>query len=129
MDNSGNSNSVNENKDNIDTSSAVGGAPISHSPLNLGGGAAVEMSQRKERKPSVPAAATQLIQQAQTAGRITAVKTFFTKLHGGAIAFLDEQITNWLRDNPDVVVKRTNVIMGEIQGKKTEPNIIIIVWY
>jgi len=62
-------------------------------------------------------------------GRITSCKTFFTKLHPGAIEFLDEQISNWLRENPDVVVKSTNTIMGEVQAKKTEPNILITVWY
>jgi hypothetical protein len=62
-------------------------------------------------------------------GRIEGVKTFFTKLHPGAINFLDEQITKWLKENPGVSIKRTNVITGQIQAKKTEPNIIITVWY
>ena len=29
----------------------------------------------------------------------------------------------------DVSIKRINTVTGEIQGKKTEPNIIITVWY
>ena len=57
------------------------------------------------------------------------MKTFFTKLHGGAIAFLEEQIARWLKANPDVTVKRTNVVTGPIVGKKVEPNIIITIWY
>ena len=61
--------------------------------------------------------------------RIMGVKTFFTKLHPGAIEFLDEQITRWLNDNPGIVIKRTNTVTGMIQGKKTEPNIVITVWY
>ena len=61
--------------------------------------------------------------------RIAGVKTFFTKLHPGAMNFLDEQITKWLTENPDVTVKRTNVSTGQVQAKKTEPNIIINVWY
>jgi len=61
--------------------------------------------------------------------RITSCKTFFTKLHPGAIKFLEEQITAWLKENPTVFIKRTNVIMGEVQEKKTEPNIVIVVWY
>jgi hypothetical protein len=59
----------------------------------------------------------------------TGVKTFFTKLHTGAIDFLDEQITNWLKQNPGIIIKQTNTTVGEVQGKKTEPNIIITVWY
>ncbi|HLB73213.1 MAG TPA: hypothetical protein VJJ98_04275, partial [Sedimentisphaerales bacterium] len=61
--------------------------------------------------------------------RISGVKTFFTKLHPGAIEFLDEQICNWLKENPCISIKRTNVVTGEIQSKKTEPNIVITVWY
>ena len=44
-------------------------------------------------------------------------------------AHIDEQITKWLTENPDVQVKRTNVSTGQVQAKKTEPNIIINVWY
>lgn len=63
------------------------------------------------------------------AGRVTNCKTFFTKLHAGAIEFMDEQISTWLKENPGIVVRHTNVTTGEIQGKKTEPNILILVWY
>ncbi len=61
--------------------------------------------------------------------RITGVRTFFTKLHPGAIAFLDEQIRDWLKANPDVRVRRTNTVVGDVQSKKTEPNIIVTIWY
>jgi len=61
--------------------------------------------------------------------QITGVKTFFTKLHPGAIEFLDEQITAWLKQNPGITIKHTNTVTGEVQGKKSEPNIIITVWY
>ena len=61
--------------------------------------------------------------------RIVGMKTFFTKLHGGAIEFLEEQIARWLKANPDVIVKRTNVVTGDVVGKKVEPNIIITIWY
>jgi hypothetical protein len=63
------------------------------------------------------------------AGRITGCKTFFAKLHVGAIEFLDEQISTWLKDNPSIVIKFANTTTGEIQGKKTEPNILVTVWY
>ena len=62
-------------------------------------------------------------------GRITGCKTFFTKLHAGAIEFLDDQITGWLKDNPNIVLKSTDVSVGEVAAKKTEPNILIVVWY
>ena len=98
---------------------------VSHSPLDLGGTSPVqipkvEMPKPVAKKPAVKTASSD---------RIEGVKTFFTKLHPGAMNFLDEQITRWLNENPDVKVKRTNVTTGQVQAKKTEPNIIINVWY
>ena len=61
--------------------------------------------------------------------RITGVKTFFTKLHAGSIDFLNEQINKWLKENPGVVIKRTDTVTGMVAAKKTEPNLIITVWY
>jgi hypothetical protein len=61
--------------------------------------------------------------------RITGMKTFFAKLHVGSMAFLEEQIQGWLKDNPGVSIKTTNVTTGEIQAKTSEPNLIVVVWY
>ena len=103
----------------------AGGTGISHSPLDLGGSSPVEAPKIEVAKPVMMKPAEQVV----SAERITGVKTFFTKLHPGALNFLDEQITKWLKENPDVKIKRTNIVTGEIQAKKTEPNIIITVWY
>jgi hypothetical protein len=105
------------------------GASVSHSPLDLGGGGKTETP--KIERPTQPAgaAAKKPAGKINSAERITGIRTFFTKLHPGAIEFLDEVITNWLKDNPGISIKRINMITGEIQGKKTEPNIIITVWY
>jgi hypothetical protein len=97
-----------------------GKAGVSHAPLNLGGGGAVEAAKPAVKKDAVKIAST---------ARITGVKTFFTKLHPGAMEFLDEQISKWLKDNPGVAIKQANTTTGEVQAKKTEPNIIITVWY
>lgn len=110
---------------------------VSHAPLDLGGGSAAPKPQAVAPKPVVkptapPVAAAKPAPRAAPAapaGRIEGVKTFFTKLHPGAINFLDEQITRWLKENPGVNVKRTNIVVGEVQAKKTEPNILISVWY
>jgi len=93
---------------------------VSHAPLNLGGNQASAVEPAVEKPSSSKVASTD---------RITGVKTFFAKLHPGAIAFLDEQITNWLKANPDVVVKRTNTVTGEMQAKKSEPNLVVTIWY
>ena len=106
---------------------------VSHSPLDLGGSRAVEIPKSEAPKQEAP---KQVVQQPKpttgstgSAERITGVKTFFTKLHPGAVNFLDEQITEWLKKNPDISIKRTNVVVGELQAKKTEPNILITIWY
>ncbi|MBN2271699.1 MAG: hypothetical protein JXN61_13855 [Sedimentisphaerales bacterium] len=112
-------------------------ANVSHAPLNLGGPAPSAGVVRTASQP--PTAAAQMqpprmavrkpVARVVSSDRISGVKTFFTKLHPGAIEFLDEQICNWLKENPGISIKRTNVVTGEIQAKKTEPNIIITVWY
>jgi len=61
--------------------------------------------------------------------QVNGVKIFFAKLHAGSIEFLEGQIKDWLKANPGVSIKRTNTVVGEIQAKKTEPNIIVSVWY
>jgi len=103
----------------------AGGTNVSHSPLDLGGSSPVEAPKIEVPKPVTMKPAEKVV----STERITGVKTFFTKLHPGAINFLDEQITKWLTENPNVSIKRTNIITGEIQAKKTEPNIIITIWY
>jgi hypothetical protein len=105
------------------------GAGVSHSPLNLGGGGAAKPA--KIETPAQPGGLTakKPAEKTVSAERITGVKTFFTKLHAGAIEFQDEIISRWLKENPSISIKLTNVVTGEIQGKKTEPNIIITVWY
>jgi hypothetical protein len=103
----------------------AGGMGVSHSPLDLGGSSPVSVPKIEVPRPVAIKPAEKIV----STERITGVKTFFTKLHAGAINFLDEQITKWLTENPDVKIKRTNTVTGEIQGKKTEPNIVITVWY
>jgi DNA-binding Lrp family transcriptional regulator len=102
---------------------------VSHAPLDLGGGGTAGTP--KIEKPAQPPRpiAQKPGEKTASAERVTGVKTFFTKLHAGAIEFLDEIITKWLKDNPGISIKRTNLVTGEIQGKKTEPNLIIMVWY
>ena len=105
------------------------GASVSHSPLNLGGGGTAEAPKVEAAPHLAKPDAKKPAEKVVSTERITGVKTFFTKLHAGAIDFLDEQIINWLKNNPGITIKRTNTVTGEIQGKKTEPNIIVTIWY
>jgi len=98
---------------------------VSHAPLDLGGTSPVQIPKIEMPKP----VAKKPTEKTAPTDRIAGVRTFFTKLHPGALNFLDEQITRWLTENPGVQIKRTNITTGEVQAKKTEPNIIITVWY
>jgi hypothetical protein len=109
--------------------SSISDKGVSHAPLDLGGTSPVQIPKVEMPKPVAVAATKKPIATTASTGRIAGVKTFFTKLHPGALNFLDEQITKWLTENPGIQIKRTNVATGEIQGKKSEPNIIITVWY
>ncbi len=108
------------------------GQSVAHSPLDLGSSRPVGV--QKGSKPAMPQPrpvqqAVHNATQSVSMGRITGIRTFFTKLHVGALSFLDDQIMDWLKKNPDIVIKQTNICVGEVQGKKTEPNIVITVWY
>jgi len=105
--------------------SNIGEKGVSHAPLDLGGTSPVQIPKIEMPKP----AAKKPTEKIAPTDRIVSVKTFFTKLHPGALNFLDEQITRWLNENPDVKIKRTNVVTGLVQAKKIEPNIIITIWY
>lgn len=104
---------------------------VSRAPLNLGGasGAAAPAKPVPKIVTSAPIAQKKSTEQRASSDRITGLKTFFTKLHPGAMEFMDDLVNSWLKDNPNVDVKRTDVTVGEVQAKKTEPNIIVCIWY
>jgi len=79
---------------------------VSHAPLDLGGTSPVQIPKAQMPKP----AAKKPAQKTASTDRIEGVKTFFTKLHPGALNL-------------------TNITTGLVQAKKTEPNVIITVWY
>ncbi|NQV32050.1 MAG: hypothetical protein HQ515_05110 [Phycisphaeraceae bacterium] len=115
--------------------------PVSRKPLTLGAnGSARPQAAPRPQAPAKPAprpAAAQATAVSKKVGqvvakntsRITGLKTFYTKLHPGALDFIDEQVAEWLKAHPSIYIKQVNVTVGEVQSKKTEPNIIISVWY
>jgi len=105
---------------------------VSRAPLNLGGGSAPAPAPVKKPAPKIVTSSpiTKKVEhRVASDDRISGLKTFFTKLHPGAMEFLDDLVNTWLQENPGVTVKRTNVTTGEVQAKKTEPNIIVCIWY
>jgi len=142
MDNLGKSNVGGGNADKpipFDDTSSLG---VSHLPLNIGGpgpakapapsqttsaGSGSASPAAPSVKPTVKTPTT--AKGVSSSDRVTGVRTFFAKLQAGSIVFLDEQITNWLKENPGIVIKQTNTVTGMIIGKVTEPNLIVTIWY
>jgi hypothetical protein len=94
---------------------------ISHAPLNLDGSSMPSLVE--------PVSTDKTTGDKSSPDRITHIKTFFSKLHAGSLDFLDQQVDHWLKQNPGIVIKRTNTTVGSVVAKKTEPNIILTIWY
>ena len=120
--------SINKNQETPDESPSFdqnADTSVSHSPLNLGGSSETWPAAAAPVRPAVKKPVT----PAPGGDRITGVRIFFTKLHAGTVDFLSEQIAEWLARNPEIRIKSTDTTVGEIQAKKTEPNLIITVWF
>ncbi len=58
----------------------------------------------------------------------TRVRLFNSKITVAAVDHLIGTINEWL-DGEQIDVKTVNQVIGTVEGKKPEPNIIITVWY
>ncbi|RMH09807.1 MAG: hypothetical protein D6695_12470 [Planctomycetota bacterium] len=56
------------------------------------------------------------------------VRSFHCKLTGDSLAFLDQQINEWLDEHPEYEVKFVTTAVGIWTGKLKEPNLIVNVW-
>jgi len=59
----------------------------------------------------------------------TRCRTFHCKLSEAAVEFMNSQINEWLDHNDKIVIKFTNSTIGAFEGKHTEPNLIVTVFY
>jgi len=59
----------------------------------------------------------------------TRCRTFHSKLSEAAIEFMTTQINDWLDAHPDIVLKFSTSTIGNFEGKHTEPNLILTVYY
>ncbi len=59
----------------------------------------------------------------------TRCRTFHCKLSEAAVDFMNNQINEWLDHNDKIVVKFANSTIGNFEGKHTEPNLIVTVFY
>jgi hypothetical protein len=63
-----------------------------------------------------------------TGAGATRVRVFHSKITVAAIEHMIDQINEWL-DGGELEVKYVNQVVGVVEGKKPEPNLIITVWY
>jgi hypothetical protein len=58
----------------------------------------------------------------------THVKTFHSKLTDDALRYVDQQVNEWLDENPEYEVKLVTTTIGTFTGKVKEPHLICQVW-
>ena len=56
-------------------------------------------------------------------------RTFHCRLSDGAIDFMNSQINEWLDNNDHITVKFATSTIGLFEGKHTEPNMIMTLFY
>ena len=56
------------------------------------------------------------------------VKTFHSKITDDALAYMDQQINEWLDTHPEYEVKFVSSTVGIHSGKLKEPHLICTVW-
>ncbi len=59
----------------------------------------------------------------------TRCRIFHSKLNDGAIAFMSEQINDWLDASAGIYVKTSTSTIGVFEGKHADPNLIVTLFY
>ncbi len=59
----------------------------------------------------------------------TRCRTFHAKLADAAIVHMNEQINEWVDANDDVAVKFATSTIGVVEGKHSDPHLIVTVFY
>ncbi|MCL2701572.1 MAG: hypothetical protein FWE88_07745 [Phycisphaerae bacterium] len=55
-------------------------------------------------------------------------RIFFSRIAAAPLAYMEQQINDWL-DSNQIEVKSVSQVVGVMEGKNPEPNVIITVWY
>jgi hypothetical protein len=58
----------------------------------------------------------------------TRCRMFHCRIAATPLAYMEEQINDWL-DNSKAEVKQVTQTIGVMEGKSAEPNLIVVVWY
>ena len=58
----------------------------------------------------------------------TRCRLFRTRIAAAALDFMEHQINQWL-DAENIEVKQVGHVIGVMEGKTPEPNLIVMVWF
>lgn len=56
-------------------------------------------------------------------------RIFHAKLNDGALQFMQDQINEWIDQSPEVDVKSVSTDVGVVEGKTSQPHLIITIFY
>ena len=56
-------------------------------------------------------------------------RIFHAKLNDGALQFMQDQINEWIDQSPEVDVKNVSTNVGVVEGKTSQPHLIITIFY
>ena len=58
----------------------------------------------------------------------TRCRVFHSKVALNSLEFMENQINEWI-DSDQIEIKHVGHLIGTLQGKTPEPNLIVMVWY
>lgn len=59
----------------------------------------------------------------------TRCRTFHAKLNDGAVAYMNNQVNEWVDQNPNITIKSSSTTIGVWEAKKADPHMIVTVFY
>jgi len=59
----------------------------------------------------------------------TRCRTFHSKLTDAAVAYMNNQVNEWVDSDPDIEIKFASSTIGTFEGKHSEQNLIITIFY
>jgi hypothetical protein len=63
-----------------------------------------------------------------TGNGATRVRLFYSKIADGPLLHMESMINDWI-DEEGIEVKHVGQVIGTLEGKRAEPNLIITIWY
>ena len=58
----------------------------------------------------------------------TRCRIFSSKIQHSSLAYMENHINRWL-DDDQIEIKHVGHVIGTMEGKRPEPNVIVMVWY